>query len=56
MNDRFLNIDNSIPTDAVYLDFSKAFDCVPHKRLMSKLYAYGIRGEIYNWIKDFLYD
>ena len=56
LNDWFLNIDQNIPTDSVYLDFSKAFDCVPHKRLMSKLHSYGIRGNVYNWILDFLSD
>ena len=30
--------------DAVVLDFSKAFDKVPHKRLCMKLEHYGIRG------------
>ena len=54
MNDWVLNNDNNIPTDAVYLDFSKAFDCVPHRRLMTKLHSYGIRGEVFNWIEDFL--
>ena len=53
INDWLLNIDKNVPTDAVYLDFSKAFDCVPHRRLMTKLHAYGIRGDMYNWIKDF---
>ena len=56
INDWFLNLDKNIPVDSVYLDFSKAFDCVPHRRLMSKLYAYGIRGQIFNWIQDFLSD
>ena len=40
--------------DAVYTDFEKAFDKVPHKRLLSKLCSYGINGNIINWIKDFL--
>ena len=56
LNDWFLNIDQNVPVDSIYLDFSKAFDCVPHRRLMSKLYSYGIRGNVYNWILDFLAD
>ena len=40
--------------DAIYLDFSKAFDTVPHQRLIGKLEAYGISGNILSWIKGFL--
>ena len=40
--------------DTVYFDFKKAFDMVPHKRLIAKLEAYGIKGKILNWIKEFL--
>jgi hypothetical protein len=32
----------------MYLDFQKAFDKVPHTRLLKKVYAMGIGGEIYN--------
>ena len=39
---------------AVYLDFWKAFDTVPHARLMVKLHAYGIRGKVLNWVENFL--
>ena len=38
--------------DVVFLDFSKAFDVVCHKRLMVKLEAIGIQGEVLKWIKD----
>ena len=48
------NLDQNLPTDAVYLDFSKAFDTVPHHRLLRKLEGYGITGGILSWIKDFL--
>ena len=40
--------------DTIYFDFQKAFDMVPHKRLIAKLEAYGIKGKILNWIKEFL--
>jgi hypothetical protein len=46
--------ENKIQTDIVFLDFSKAFDKVPHKRLMIKLYNYGIRGKTARWIKAFI--
>ena len=36
------------------LDFSKAFDMVSHRRLMSKLDHYGIKGNIHKWISSFL--
>ena len=40
--------------DAIYLDFEKAFDTVPHRRLLEKLKAYGITGEIFHWISNYL--
>ena len=38
----------------IYLDFSKAFDSVPHMRLLKKLEAYGVAGSVKDWISDFL--
>ena len=40
--------------DVIALDFSKAFDRVPHKRLLYKLNHYGICGPILQWIQSFL--
>ena len=40
--------------DTIYLDFSKAFDTVPHQRLTVKLQAYGIKGNILNSIVNYL--
>ena len=40
-------------TDAVLLDFSKAFDKVPYQRLLLKLYHYGVRGPLLSWIESF---
>jgi hypothetical protein len=38
----------------ILLDFSKAFDKVPHQRLLRKLDFYGVRGANWRWIQDFL--
>ena len=40
--------------DMIYLDFKKAFDSVPHKRLIGVLRQYGVIGRTSNWITDFL--
>ena len=47
-------LDNDIPIDAAYMDFRKAFDTVPHQRLIAKLKSYNICGPILNWIISFL--
>ena len=47
-------LDNNIPFDVIYLDFKKAFDTVPHERLIAKLNMYGITGNIQKWIRSFL--
>ena len=48
------NIDNNLPTDVAYMDFRKAFDAVPHERLLHKLSCYGIKGQLLSWVKSFL--
>ena len=48
------SIDEDCPVDAIYFDFSKAFDTVPHYRLLHKLKSMGINKNTFLWIKDFL--
>ncbi len=43
-----------MPPNYIVLDFAKAFDKVPHKRLTLKLKYYGISGSILHWITAFL--
>jgi len=42
--------------DVIYTDFEKAFDKVPHRRLISKLQAYRIHPGVVSWIEAFLSD
>ena len=39
-------------TDAIIMDLAKAFDKVPHRRLLYKLHYYGIRGSTHKWIAE----
>ena len=55
-NDIMKTFDRKEQTDLVILDFSKAFDTVPHRKLLHKLNHYGIDGKVNNWIKAFLMD
>ena len=47
-------VDEGCGVDCVFLDYQKAFDTVPHQRLLKKLDASGIRGDIGRWIEAFL--
>ena len=47
-------LDDGGTIDAIYMDFQKAFDSVPLKRLISKVKAHGIDGNIVRWIENFL--
>ena len=47
-------IDKGNNMNVLYCDFKKAFDTVPHKRLMKKIESYGVKGDVLNWIEDFL--
>ena len=47
-------LDEGHNVDVFYLDLSKAFDRVPHQRLLSKIRAHGISNEIFNWVSSWL--
>ena len=47
-------VNNSGQVDMLVLDFAKAFDTVAHRRLLSKVAGYGIRGSLHRWITSFL--
>ena len=55
-NDWSQSLQKRSQTDAIFLDFQKAFDRVPHERLYTKLQYYGITGDSVNWIRSFLTD
>jgi hypothetical protein len=55
--DSWMNIlDSGGCVDIIYCDFMKAFDKVPHNRLIQKLAHYGIEDPVLGWIKEFLSD
>ena len=55
--DDFLKtLDKNVQTDAILLDFSKAFDRVAHKHLLKTLEATGVTGTTLGWISSFLND
>ena len=49
-------VDDGSPVDVIYLDFQKAFDKVPHQRLILKLKSHGMGNSIINWIEQWLTD
>ena len=49
-------VDEGSPVDIIYLDLKKAFDKVPHQRLLLKLKAHGIGNVMINWMEKWLID
>lgn len=50
------SLDKGEIIEIAYMDFRKAFDTVPHKRLLNKIASYGIEGCLKNWLQDFFTD
>ena len=53
-DDLLRSYDNKTQIDMAILDFSKAFDTVPHRALLSKIHQYEIRGPIHKWLEKIL--
>ena len=51
-----MNVDAKHNVDTVYFDLAKAFDTVPHRKLLGKLRAHGVDGLVYGWIEAWLSD
>ena len=49
-------VDSGYPVVVIYLDFQKACDKVPHQRLLLKLAAHGISGNVLKWTENWLRD
>ena len=49
-------LDRGGEIDVLFLEFMKAFDTVPHRRLLNKMRSYGIEGQILEWTEAFLKD
>jgi len=56
IQDLLFHRDKHVAIHMAILDFSKALDVVPHRRLLGKLSLYGINGPILRWIEAFLTD
>ena len=48
------SLEKGLVVDVIYLDFAKAFDKVDHGLVIKKAEALGIKGDMLNWLKEFL--
>ena len=56
MEQLYNNFNHGETTIGVYLDFSKAFDTISHKKLINKLNSYGICGKELEWMINYLFN
>ena len=56
LNDWTESMESKFSTDCIYLDYQKAFDSVPHRRLISKLRSYKINECLVRWVENYLHD
>ena len=56
LQDLLKSFDKKIQTDVAILDFSKAFDTVPHDKLLYKMNRFGVHGNTLKWLSSFLKD
>ena len=56
LNDWTESMESKVSTDCIYLDYQKAFDSVPHRRLISKLRSYKINECLVRWVENYLQD
>ena len=54
LRDFSTSLNDKSQTDAIFLDFSKAFDKVDHQIILSKLHGYGINPTLVAWAESFL--
>ena len=53
LEDVTVSVDHGLSVDAIYIDFSKAFNSDSHERILCKLSALGSNGKLLKWIRSF---